>query len=63
MVVSVPAMTSRADLRRISARLLDLRGVVALEGDLEARSIRITGAVAIDEIRAAIAASGYEPAS
>lgn len=60
--VSVPAMSQRRDLRVISARIRDLRGVVGLEADLVSRTIRIYGEVEVVDVRAAIAGAGYEVA-
>ena len=58
----MPAMSRRSDLRVISARIRDLRGVVGLEADLVSRTIRIYGEVEVGDVRAAIAGAGYEVA-
>lgn len=55
-------MSRRSDLRVISARVRDLRGVVGVEADLVSRTIRIYGDVEVDDVRAAIAGAGYEVA-
>ena len=55
-------MSQRRDLRVISARIRDLRGVVGLEADLVSRTIRIYGEVEVVDVRAAIAGAGYEVA-
>ncbi len=52
-------MSCRSDLRLISARIRDLGGVVAVEVDLDTRTVRVHGEVGIDEVRAVIAAAGY----
>jgi copper chaperone len=59
-VFSVPAMTCRHCVRAISAQVRDLRGVVALEADTTTRTFRVEGTAEPDEVRAAIAAAGYE---
>ena len=59
-VFSVPAMTCRHCVRAISAQVRDVRGVVALEADTTARTIRVQGAADPDAVRSAIAAAGYE---
>ena len=63
VVVSVPAMSSRQDLRQISGYVCELPGVVAVEVDLEARTVRILGDVPVQSVRAAIAEAGFEAAS
>ena len=60
MVVSVPAMSCRHDLRVISARVRDLRGVVAVEVDLDAKTVQVDGDVQVEDVRAAIAGAGYD---
>lgn len=60
VVVSVPAMLDREDLRVISAQLCDLPGVAAVEVDLGARTVRVQGQVGVDEVCAAITEAGYE---
>jgi copper chaperone CopZ len=62
VVVRIPAMSSRHDLRVIAARIRDVPGVVAVAVDLEARTIQILGAVDVEEVATAIAAAGYQSA-
>ncbi len=60
IVVTVPDMNCRHDLRAISAALADVDGVVALQIDLSTKSVRIEGRdVSPSAIRAAIVATGY----
>ena len=63
VMVSVPGMSCRHDLRTISAQLYDLDGVVAVEVDLDAKTICVDGEVQVEEVRAAIAGAGYEVVS
>ncbi|HEX6231504.1 MAG TPA: heavy-metal-associated domain-containing protein [Jiangellaceae bacterium] len=60
IVVTVPDMNCRHDVRAISAALADVDGVVALQIDLTTKRVQVEGSdVSPTEIRAAIAATGY----
>ena len=59
LVVSVPQMECRHDVRAISAHVADVAGVVALQVDLATKTVRVEGDVEVDEVRAAILAAGY----
>jgi copper chaperone CopZ len=60
IVVTVPDMNCRHDVRAISAALADVDGVVALQIDLTTKRVQVEGNdVSPTEIRAAIAATGY----
>jgi copper chaperone CopZ len=57
--VHVPAMACRHDVRRISACVRDLDGVVTVEVDLAARCLLAHGEVPLTAVQAAIEAAGY----
>jgi copper chaperone CopZ len=59
IVLTVPGMNSRSDVRTVSAALADVEGVVALEVDLGTRNVHVEGDVSADAVRAAIISSGY----
>lgn len=59
VVLQVPRMAGRADVRVISACVADTDGVVTLQVDLATKTVRVEGAVSPDAVRAAIAAAGY----
>ena len=59
VVVHVPRMTGRSDVRLISACVADTDGVVTLQVDLASRTVQVEGAASVDAVRAAIAAAGY----
>lgn len=59
LVLSIPKLSSRKDVRRISQHLSDLAGVAALMVDLAAKTVTVQGDVAETDIRAAVAAAGY----
>lgn len=60
IVVTVPDMNCRHDVRAISAALADVDGVVALQIDLTTKRVQIEGNdVSPIAIRDAIAATGY----
>ena len=59
LVVTVPQMHCRHDVRRISACLADVAGVVALQVDLDSKTVLVDGDVTAAAVRAAIAAAGY----
>jgi copper chaperone CopZ len=60
IVVTVPGMECRHDVRTISAALADLEGVVALQVDVGAKNVQIEGNVSLGAVRATILASGYD---
>jgi FtsP/CotA-like multicopper oxidase with cupredoxin domain len=57
--IHVSAMSSRQDVRAISARISDVPGVQTLEADLAARTVRVTGPADPAAVAAAVAAAGY----
>lgn len=59
IVLTVPGMNCRSDVRTVSAALADVEEVVALEVDLGTRTVRVEGDVSAEAARAAILASGY----
>ena len=59
IVVTVPGLACRHDVRTVSAHVSDLDGVTALVVDLAVKTVRVDGDVPVDAVRAAIAAAGY----
>lgn len=59
IVVTVPDMTCRRDVRAVSACVADVDGVVALQVDPEARTVQIEGDVSVEAIRTAVAGAGF----
>ena len=59
VVITVPQMQDRSDVRSISAHVADIAGVVALRVDLPTKTVQVAGDVAADAVRAAIVAAGY----
>ncbi|HSK92032.1 MAG TPA: heavy metal-associated domain-containing protein [Euzebyales bacterium] len=59
LVVSIPSLSSRLDVRRISQHVSDVPGVVALAVDLAARTVTVQGNVTVETVRDAVAAAGY----
>ncbi|HWB70892.1 MAG TPA: heavy metal-associated domain-containing protein [Egibacteraceae bacterium] len=59
VVVNVPHMQCRHDVRSISARVADIAGVMVLQVDLATKTVHVDGDVSADAVRAAIAAAGY----
>ena len=59
VVVTVPCMVCRDDVRRVSACIADLSGVVALEVDAVTRTVRVMGDVTAEAVRAAVVAGGF----
>lgn len=60
IVVIVPDMDCRDDVRTISAALADVEGVIALQIDLSTKTVRVEGwEVSPSAVRAAIVAKGY----
>ena len=59
IVVNVPDLACRHDLRTVSAHVADLDGVTALIVDLAMKTVRVDGDVSVDAVVAAIAAAGY----
>jgi FtsP/CotA-like multicopper oxidase with cupredoxin domain len=57
--IHVPAMSSRQDVRTISARISDVPGVQTLQADLAARTVRVTGPADPAAVAAAVGAAGY----
>ena len=60
ITVTVHDMLCRHDAREISAYIADLAGVLTLEADAVSRTVRVTGDVTIEAVRAAIAAAGFD---
>jgi hypothetical protein len=59
--VHVPAMSSRQDVRLISARICDPPGVQTLQADLATRTVEVVGCADTSAVGAAIRAAGYAP--
>ena len=59
IVVRVPAMQSRRDVRAVSARISDVPGVRTLRADLATRTVQVSGSAAHAAVTAALAAAGY----
>ena len=57
--IHVSAMSSRQDVRAISARISDVPDVQTLEADLAARTVRVTGPADPAAVAAAVGAAGY----
>jgi copper chaperone CopZ len=57
--IHVPAMSSRQDVRAISARICDVPGVQTLHADLATRTVEVTGCTDPAAVGAAIRAAGY----
>ncbi|SHN88692.1 Heavy-metal-associated domain-containing protein [Geodermatophilus obscurus] len=57
--IHVSAMSSRQDVRAISARISDVPGVQTLEADLAARTVQVTGPADPAAVAAAVGAAGY----
>ncbi|WP_369259335.1 multicopper oxidase domain-containing protein [Geodermatophilus amargosae] len=61
IAVRVPAMSSRQDVRVLSARICDVPGVQTLRADLATRTVEVTGSADPSAVGAAIRAAGYAP--
>jgi copper chaperone CopZ len=59
LVITVPGMERRDDVRLISARVADVPGVSALRVDLSTKTVTVEGNVSADAITAAIVSAGY----
>jgi FtsP/CotA-like multicopper oxidase with cupredoxin domain len=59
IVVRVPGMRSRRDVRAVSARISDVPGVRTLQADLATQTVQVSGSAARSAITAALAAAGY----
>ena len=59
VVVTVPEMACRHDVRTISAYVADVGGVTALQVDLVAKTVAVDGVVSAEAVGAAIVAAGY----
>lgn len=59
LVLAIPSLASRADVRRISQHVSDLAGVAALSVDLEQRTLTVHGDVPLAAVSAAVAAAGH----
>lgn len=59
VVVSVPGLTSRSDLRCISRYVSDVAGVAALLVDVDRRTVTVHGHVTDEAVKGAVAAAGY----
>jgi copper chaperone CopZ len=60
VVLTVGGMTCRRDVRRLSACIADLDGVVSLEVELVSNTVRVEGDVSTEAVRVAVVAAGYE---
>jgi copper chaperone CopZ len=59
LIITVPGMARRDDVRLISARLADVPGVSALRVDLSTKTVTVEGTVSADAMTAAITGAGY----
>lgn len=59
VVVTVPGMACRHDVRTISAHVADLEGIAALRVDLASKTVTVDGDLSVEAVAAAIAAAGY----
>jgi len=59
IVVHVPGMSSRRDVRAVSARISDVPGVRTLRADLATRTVQVSGSAAPATLTAALATAGY----
>ena len=59
LVVSIPSLSSRLGVRRISQHVSDVSGVVGLAVDLAARTVTVHGDVTVEAVRDAVNAAGY----
>ena len=60
VVVRVPGMLERSDVRLISACVADLPGVGCLQVDMAAKTVTVHGDVSAALVGAAIAVAGFE---
>lgn len=58
-ILSVPALSTRNDVRRVSQHVSDVAGVTTLSVDLVERTVTVHGNAAESELRSAITAAGY----
>jgi len=58
-ILHIPAMTDRASVRAVSATLLDLAGVDAVEADATTGCVTVWGGVSETALRTALAEDGY----
>lgn len=59
IVITVPDMHRRHDVRTVSARIADVSGVSALQVDLVTKTVTVEGYVSVGDITRAIAGAGY----
>jgi len=59
LVMTIPSLSSRLGVRRISQHVSDVPGVVGLVVDLEARTVTVHGDVTVEAVSDAVAAAGY----
>ena len=57
--IHVPAMTSRQDIRAISARISDIPGVHTLQVDPATSTVQVTGPADAATVLVAVTAAGY----
>jgi copper chaperone CopZ len=57
--LSVPRMSCRHGVRVVTARLRDLPGVEVVQADLTTATLVVHGAVAEEQVRAALDAAGF----
>jgi copper chaperone CopZ len=57
--LSVPRMSCRHGVRVVTARLRDLPGVEVVQADLATATLVVHGAVAEEQVRAALDAAGF----
>ena len=56
----MPDMACRHCARAVSARVGDVAGVVAVEADVTARTVRVRGTADVDALCSAVADAGHE---
>src|SRR3954469_7402799 len=59
IVIRVPGMRSRRDVRAVSARISDVPGVRTLQADLATQTVQVSGSAAPAALTAALTAAGY----
>ena len=60
IVLTVPGMACRHCVRAVSIHVRDVDGVVAVEADLEARTVCVQGTAPLHALVSAVADAGYE---
>lgn len=64
VIVSVPGMCCRHDVRAVTARLRDLEGVETVQADAATATVMVRGAVSEEAVRRSLEEIGFRaPAS